>query len=548
MKKNYSIPLVYGVLMLSSVVFLLPLAWMIFTSIKLDREVFSEASDFFPEAPIPAKSSPYVYQNQFPVLEGNRVTEVLGIIEEKLNELPFSWPAELDQDSLRKQVARGLYQKIANTTPDAQWNGPIPELRRVIGARVDQTAVQMVIERVRRQLGIGTLVARSIDLKEDILASGENIARTWELGGNAEGKLVSNPKMPSASLYYHFENADQINLSHLFQTSFPIERLYRLQLGIQNDDSWHRVNVLIEKKGVKYKTSSPRYLSDTIKSVLIVQEPGPDDASNKIHNWTLLKEVDRGNQYDHGPNGLKVIIQIEKNTALGAWWAKITRNFVNVFDAMPFWRYVGTSLFLVTINIVCTLFSCSLVAYSFARLQWPGRSLCFVLMLGTMMIPHQVTMIPQFLIMKSAGFFNTLHPLWIGSLFAGGFNVFLLRQFFKGIPRDLEDAARIDGCGFWRIYWHIMIPLVKPTLITIAIFTFLHTWNDFMGPLIYISDQRLYPLSFGLYALNVQMGTGAASLGIMLAGAFLMILPVLLIFFIAQRYFVQGVTFTGMKG
>jgi multiple sugar transport system permease protein len=167
-----------------------------------------------------------------------------------------------------------------------------------------------------------------------------------------------------------------------------------------------------------------------------------------------------------------------------------------------------------------------------------------------MMVPWQVTMIPYFLIVKSLGWYNTLYPLWVGSFFASAFNVFLLRQFLRGIPRDLEDAAKIDGCGFWRVYWYVMLPLVKPTLAAIAIFTFMGVWNDFMGPLIYLSDQRLYPLSLGLFALNVETSTnlGASSLGIMMAGSLLMTLPVIVVFFFAQKYFIQGVTLTGMKG
>jgi multiple sugar transport system permease protein len=190
------------------------------------------------------------------------------------------------------------------------------------------------------------------------------------------------------------------------------------------------------------------------------------------------------------------------------------------------------------------------VAYSFARLQWPGRTICFALLLATMMIPPQVTMIPQFLIFQKLGWYNTLRPLWVMSFFASAFGVFLMRQFLKGIPRDLEDAGRLDGCGFLRIYWHIMLPLVKPTLAAIAIFTFLATWNEFMMPLIYLSDQRLYPLSFGLYAFQIQSlrpGTGAG-IGMLMAGSLLMTLPVIAIFFFAQRYFLQGVTLTGLKG
>jgi len=204
-----------------------------------------------------------------------------------------------------------------------------------------------------------------------------------------------------------------------------------------------------------------------------------------------------------------------------------------------------TSLFLVVANVVLTMLACSLVAYAFARLHWPGRDFCFMLMLATMMIPGQVTMIPHFLIWRWLGAYNTLTPLWLGSALGNAFFIFLLRQFLKGVPRDLEDAARIDGCGFLRIYWHIMLPLVKPSLAAIAIFTFMGTWSDFMGPLIYVADQRLYPLAFGLYAFSVQVGNNPL---LTMAGSLMMTVPIIIIFFFAQKYFIQGVTLTGIKG
>jgi len=304
----------------------------------------------------------------------------------------------------------------------------------------------------------------------------------------------------------------------------------------------------MEKEGKRYVAVRTSPLSDHEWVVNTWQEPGPDDRPTKVKSWILLKP--RGAVQTGEPNELKITLQLERASQLGAWWAKIQRNYRLTFDQIPFWRYVGTSLFLVILNLVGTLLSCSLVAYSFARLRWPGRDVCFALLLATMMIPAQVTMIPQFLIMQKLGWYNTLQPLWILSFAAPAFYVFLMRQFLKGIPQDLEDAARLDGCGFLRIYWHIMLPLVRPTLAAIAVFTFLATWNEFMMPLIYLADQRLYPLSFGLYAFQVQVtnpGT-AKGMGMVMAAALLMTLPVIAMFFFAQRYFLRGVTLTGMKG
>ena len=197
------------------------------------------------------------------------------------------------------------------------------------------------------------------------------------------------------------------------------------------------------------------------------------------------------------------------------------------------------------LTIVGQVFSCSLVAYAFARLQWPGRELWFGILLATMMLPGQVTMIPVFMIFRALGWYNTLKALWVPSFFGSAFFIFMLRQFMKGIPRDLEEAAKIDGCSFFGIYWRIILPLIKPALAAVAIFTFMNTWNDFMGPLIYINDQRLYPLALGLFDFRSEH---SSEYGMLMAASTLMALPVIAIFFLAQRYFIQGVTLTGMKG
>ncbi|NKB66577.1 MAG: ABC transporter permease subunit [Candidatus Latescibacteria bacterium] len=196
-------------------------------------------------------------------------------------------------------------------------------------------------------------------------------------------------------------------------------------------------------------------------------------------------------------------------------------------------------------TIAGQLLSCSLVAYAFARLQWPGRDLLFGLLLATMMLPPQVTMIPVFMLFRLLGWYNSLKALWAPSFLGSAFFIFMLRQFMKAIPTDLEDAAKIDGCNLFGIYWRIILPLMKPALAAVCIFTFMGTWNDFMGPLIYLNDQRLYPLALGLFDFRSQYNS---EFGMLMAASTLMTLPVIAIFFLAQKYFIQGVTLTGMKG
>ncbi len=202
-----------------------------------------------------------------------------------------------------------------------------------------------------------------------------------------------------------------------------------------------------------------------------------------------------------------------------------------------------------TITILCILgqlMSASLVAFGFARLRFPGRNVLFVMVLSTMMLPGQVTMIPSFILFAKLKWVDTLRPLIVPAFFGGGaFFIFLLRQFFLGIPGELEDAARIDGCTTFGIYRNVMLPLSKPALATVAVFSFMSHWNDFMGPLIYTQSMQNKTLALGLYSFKTLYGT---EFHLMMAASIVVLLPVLAIFFMAQKYFVKGIVMSGLKG
>jgi multiple sugar transport system permease protein len=534
--------IIYALLTFGSLLFAWPFIWMVGTSIKLEREVLSNRSSVLPEQPIPRSKSPYLDDRMFAHADGPHRDEAIAILEEQLRS--HVWPPQVDPEIARQQVAHGIYERLLVLIPYERWSESGEQRRAALTAAIAPDLIDRVFGQLRRVLLIGQLRARSTELQEDELVSGSDATTKWIVAG--PGAL--SQKADASEFSYDFSSESKVTLSQTFTTSFPIERLRRLQFYFQPDDSWHALRMTVEKLGHRFVSERAIYLADHNWQVATWQEPSADDSLTKIKTWTLLK--DAGQSAIHGPNEIRITLELHRTGVMGAWLAKIWRNYRLTLDYIPFWRYVGTGLFLVILNLIGTLLSCSLAAYAFARLQWPGRGICFAALLGTMMIPAQVTMIPQFLIMQKLGWYNTLKPLWVMSFFGSAFSIFLLREFLKGIPRDLEDAARLDGCGFLRIYWHIMLPLVRPTLAVIAIFTFLATWNDFMGPLIYLSDQRLYPLSFGLYAFQIQSlqpGT-SAGIGMLMAGSLLMMLPVIAIFFFAQRYFLQGITLTGMKG
>lgn len=212
---------------------------------------------------------------------------------------------------------------------------------------------------------------------------------------------------------------------------------------------------------------------------------------------------------------------------------------------IPFLVYGRNTVVLCILTVLGVVASNSLVAYGFARLRFPGRDLFFILTLATMMIPFPVLMVPTFSLFRALDWIGTYRPLWVPAWFASGFNIFLLRQFFKTIPNELSEAARIDGASEWKIFYEVVLPLCRPALAVVALFAFMGTWNDFLGPLIYLLDAKQFTLGLGLQAFQSQHGGTPFSL--QMAATAIVILPVVLLFLAMQRLLVQGIAVTGLK-
>jgi len=219
-------------------------------------------------------------------------------------------------------------------------------------------------------------------------------------------------------------------------------------------------------------------------------------------------------------------------------------TYLEALNFVPFFLYLKNTLTICISTVIGVLLSCSLVAYGFSRVQWPERNIVFIILLATMMIPYQVTLIPMYIVFNKLGWINTFKPLIVPFFFGTPFYIFLLRQFFMTIPMELSDAAKIDGCSEFRIYWQVILPLTIPALAVVALFQFIGVWNDFLGPLIYLRDQSKFTLSLGLQQFQSGYHTEWAML---MAAATMVTMPIIVLFFFTQKTFLQGISLTGIK-
>lgn len=249
-----------------------------------------------------------------------------------------------------------------------------------------------------------------------------------------------------------------------------------------------------------------------------------------------------------GSTSLKTQAQVSDPTAIipnpVAW-----ENYWTVlFDIFPFGRYLANSIIVSFFTVVGDVLACAFIAYGFARLRFPGRRFLFLLMISTMMFPFAIRMIPLFLIFKEIGWINTFYPLIVPSFFgAHAFFIFLLHEFFKGIPASLLESARIDGANEIQIWWRVVLPLSKPALAVVAILSFEQSWNDFLAPLLFLNDTKLYTLPLGLFTMAGSDDV-AGRWHLVMAATVTMIIPVVIVFALAQKFFVKGITMSGLKG
>ena len=543
----------HAVLIFGSSLFALPFIWLVSTSLKWDRELFMEPSSWFdrlrPRLPYRVLRTPYIAERdtqpfQKPPSMDERKWEAL---KESLESLLWDEAQQVltrrdyhdaTRNALRTHIARDLWRQIAAEKPTALWNESGELIKAEIARSVSYEKIESAWSRLYRSIRLGTPSVQSIDRGEYEAAGGK-----WS--ASRGGSLISPretlhaqeiwtdyrraPAPPYAS-YYAYEIESPVQLSDLRAVIVPIRA----------DESYHHFTAEVAMNGETYVSKKPFILHNYGWNETLFQLRGEPSDREAIP----LEKTDRASSVAE-PGRVKMVLTLHRAPYLLAAYRKFSRNYSEAASFISFWRYVLNTAMVTALSVAAQLLSCSLAAYAFARLRWPGRDKLFFLLICTMMLPPQVTMVPLFILARNLGLYDTLLPLWGTSLFGSAFFIFLMRQFLLGAPRDLEDAAKLDGCGFFGLYWRVILPLVKPALAAVAVLQFMGAWNDFLSPLIYISSESKMTLSLGLQLFE---STHGAEYGMLMAASTLMTLPVAALFFFAQRYFIQGVTLTGIRG
>jgi ABC-type glycerol-3-phosphate transport system permease component len=538
-------------LLTAAAIFLYPFLWMVSISIKTDEELADNAA---PELPSFLPASPYVRPPpKLDAPEGaseatwRRLEPALLRQAQEVTKAALPEGVPVDAEAWARSAAAVLTQQAIARVPRTAWAGEGESALAAFASNLTPDGAADALNDRLARLELQDLQVRTNDARIVTIASGADIATSFRVV-SGDAKLV--PTAAGARLDYRFDSASDAPLVLECEVKLPDDvapaDVHKLILGLRCDNSWHRVEAEIGLGTTTWRSTRSTPLAQNRPTTVVFQPPSFDDQTFRARTWVPLREA--GHREVPPGMALKLPgtlrVSVAPSSTLRALWEKAGRNYDRAFQSVPFWTYVGNSVVLVALIVCGSMFSSAFVAYAFARLRWPGRSIALIVLLSTMMLPGQVTMIPSFLIFRELGWYNTLNPLWIGAWLGNAFFIFLMIQHLRTIPKELEEAARIDGLNALQTWWYIIVPLVKPILAAIAIMSFQGAWNEFMGPLIYLRDQSRFPLSLGLFGMRVDQGGDFA---MMMAGSLLMTLPSILVFFCFQRYFIQGMTVSGMK-
>lgn len=547
----------YPLLLAAAFCTMVPLLWLISSSFKTANEVFAVPIRWLPKLPPRITSSPYIITDLYPEIKKPTSVdkdtwetiqpEIEDMIWKKAREQFQANPqlaSTILSEDLQTEITQGIWQQNIATLPTAVWKANNETLVDTVENAIIPETIQTILKNIYKQVTMGTIEIEDVEFKKTKIESVD-----WESDAATITRIQDDTVSPTITgLSYSFQDSNQINLTARIQSTIPIYSIRTIVLPVRGDASYHHLSLSVSTNGTTYKPEFPFIMDNALKNDTIWRLKG-DPSELETEHIPMQQLVDKQDLIKSiapppgSENNITLQLTIHRPSYLSIVWHKLTSNYRNLWDAVPYNRYFINSVFIATASTLLTLFFCSLAGYAFAKYQFRGKAVLFGILLASMMVPFQVLLVPLFGLMYDIGWLNSYKAIII-PFAVGAFGVFLMRQFIVTIPSELLDAARIDGCSEFGIYYRIVLPIIKPALGALTIYSFLSSWNGYLWPLIILRDEAKYTLPIGLANL---VGVYRQEYGMLMAGTLLSLLPIVLLFLAMQREFVQGITLGGVK-
>ena len=555
-----------GYLLLVAAAFctMIPMLWLLTSSFKTANEIFAVPIQWFPHLPPRVPTSPYIVQDAYPNIEKPMAVDETSwrTLQPQLTQIIWSETQAhiaanaklanyVPSKELQTEVIEGLWAQLIAGLPDEVWNGTTDAMTTAVRAAIIPEAVDTIWGSVYREVAVGTLQIEDLDFNRTPI---EIVNWVAETGARIR---TSDDTQTDASLSYNFQDSDTARMTATVSSPIPVERIRRLTLPVRGDASYHRLSLTVSvpnsgtedsstHNGVTYQPTRSFVLGSALWTDSVWRLngiPGELESSHITMQKMETHLTPQGTVVTGNGSQLFLQLTIHQPAYLSIVWDKFTSNYRNLWKTVPYNRYFVNSIFIATASTLLTLFFCSLGGYAFAKYQFRGQKILFGILLASMMVPFQVLLVPLFGLMYDIGWLNSYKAIII-PFSVGAFGVFLMRQFIVTIPSELLDAARIDGCSEFGIYYRIVLPIIKPALGALTIYSFLGSWNGYLWPLIILRDEVKYTLPIGLANL---VGTYRQDYGMLMAGTLLSLMPIVILFLAMQREFVQGITLGSVK-
>lgn len=541
-----------GYLLLVAAAFctMIPLLWLLASSFKTANEIFAVPIQWLPKLPPRVETSPYIVTDAYPMMKKPKAMDAATweTLQPQLEEAIWeevqahlSTNARLanhiPSTALRTEITEGIWHGLPGRDglPIAEPVALIAEVQRAIIPE----AIDTIWDAVYREVAVGTLQIEDVQFNR---TSVTNIA--WKPASDTLKNIrKSDDAQTQANLSYDFLNADSARLTANVTSPFPIQQLRLITLPVRGDASYHRLSLTVTVDGTTYEPTRPFVLESALWKNVVWRLQGIPGELESSHIPMQQTDARAQGMHTSRTQPLKLELTLNQPPYLAIAWDKFTANYRNLWKTVPFNRYFINSVFIATASTLLTLFFCSLGGYAFAKYRFRGQKILFGILLASMMVPFQVLLVPLFGLMYDIGWLNSYKAIII-PFSVGAFGVFLMRQFIVTIPTELLDAARIDGCSEFGIYYRIVLPIIKPALGALTIYSFLGSWNGYLWPLIILRDESKYTLPIGLANL---VGIYRQDYGMLMAGTLLSLMPIVILFLAMQREFVQGITLGSVK-